>query len=205
MPEAGFDIEMCRSNLSARVVQCGLRCDTCKAECTSSSARMLVSLYRCGSGLSTLGMAAAFHSSDVGAEISRRWGANRRDAREAAPDASYQEEYRVMVQNSISAPRAPRNSISCRKDHVEDSTGDYIAALDDLGNPTQRKGFMIPCKTDLDCMSRCGSHPISGHHYVCTHNVTMYTQAGYSAQAYGKLVEKIANLTAAGEAHPKVT
>ena len=157
MPEAGFDIEMCRSNLSARVVQCGLRCDTCKAECTSSSARMLVSLYRCGSGLSTLGMAAAFHSSDVGAEISRRWGANRRDAREAAPDASYQEEYRVMVQNSISAPRAPRNSISCRKDHVEDSTGDYIAALDDLGNPTQRKGFMIPCKTDLDCMSRCGS------------------------------------------------
>ena len=33
----------------------------------------------------------------------------------------------------------------------------------------------------------------------------MYTQAGYSAQAYGKLVEKIANLTAAGEAHPKVT
>ena len=44
-------------------------------------------------------------------EISRRWGANRVDGREAAPDASYEEEFRVMVQNSIDKPRAPRNGL----------------------------------------------------------------------------------------------
>ena len=35
--------------------------------------------------------------------------------------------------------------------------GDYEPALDEEGAPTQRKGFMVGCKTDLDCMSRCGS------------------------------------------------
>ena len=65
-PEAGFDIELCRANLSSRVFNCHLRCDTCKAECTSNTFRSLVSSYRCSLGLPTLGMAAAFHSSDVG-------------------------------------------------------------------------------------------------------------------------------------------
>lgn len=44
-------------------------------------------------------------------EISRRWGADRVEGREAAPDASYEEEFRVMVQNSIDRPRAPRNGL----------------------------------------------------------------------------------------------
>ena len=65
-PEAGFDIEQCRANLTSRVENCHLRCDTCKAECTSSTARSLVSAYKCSLGLPTLGMAAAIHSSDVG-------------------------------------------------------------------------------------------------------------------------------------------
>jgi hypothetical protein len=51
-------------------------------------------------------------------------------------------------------------AISCRKDHVESSIGDYINALDEDGHPIKREGFMVNCKTDLDCMSRCG-----GAHY----------------------------------------
>lgn len=65
-PDAGFDIELCRSNLTSRIENCHLRCDTCKAECTSSAARSVVSAYKCSLGLPTLGMAAAMHSSDVG-------------------------------------------------------------------------------------------------------------------------------------------
>jgi len=203
-PEAGFDIEQCRANLTSRIENCHLRCDTCKAECTSSAARSLVSAYKCSLGLPTLGMAAAMHSSDVGQEIGRRWGADRVDGREAAPDASYEEEFRVVVQNSIDKPRAPRNAISCRKEHVESSIGDYVATLDAKGHPILRTGFMVECRTDLDCMSRCGTHPISGHHYACTHNVELYTHAGYSSEVYENLTETIETLKGLGKPHMKV-
>ena len=104
---------MCRANLTARVQKCLLNCDACGAECTSSVVRSLVSAYRCSLGMPTMGMAAAFHTTDVGQEIGKRWGANRIEGRPAAPDASYQEQYRVMVQNRIDRPIAPRNCESC--------------------------------------------------------------------------------------------
>ena len=110
-PESGLDIEKCRANLTSRVEKCHLRCDTCKAECTSSAARSLVGTYKCGIALPTLGMALAMKTSDIGEEIGRRWGAKRVYGREAAPDASYEEEYRTVVQNSIDRPRAPRNGL----------------------------------------------------------------------------------------------
>jgi hypothetical protein len=110
-PESGLDIEKCRANLTSRVEKCHLRCDTCKAECTSSAARSLVGTYKCGLALPTLGMALAMKTSDIGEEIGRRWGARRVYGREAAPDASYEEEYRTVVQNSIDKPRAPRNGL----------------------------------------------------------------------------------------------
>lgn len=112
-PEAGDDIEQCRANLTKRVTNCHLTCDACSAECTSIAALLLVSAYKCSLGLPTLGMAAAFHSSDVGVDIAHRWGAKRTDGRPASPDAAYQEQYRVMVQNSLDTPIAPRNCKSC--------------------------------------------------------------------------------------------
>ena len=170
-PEAGNDIEECRANLTARVEQCHLSCDTCKAECTNPTARGIVDGWRCSVGLPTMGMAAAFHTTDAGQEISKRWGAKRIEGRPAAPDASYQEQYRVLVQNRIDKPIAPRNAISCRsapddpprvrpalqrvhppprpdprprrKPHRESSTGEYTPALDKDGAPTQRQGFMV--------------------------------------------------------------
>ena len=116
-PEVDNDIEMCRANLTARVARCHTSCDACAAECTSSSARAVASAYRCSLGLPTLGMAAAFHSSDVGVEIHTRWGAKRTEGRPAAPDDSYQEAYRVMVQNRVDTPIAPRNCKSRALEH----------------------------------------------------------------------------------------
>ena len=64
---------------------------------------------------------------------------------------------------------------------------------------------MVGCKTDLDCMSRCGVHPISGQHYACTHNAQFYTHAGYSSEAYYAMKEQSERLKAAGRPHPKVS
>ena len=47
-------------------------------------------------------------------DIGFRWGAKRYDRRPANPTNSWEEKYRVLVQNSVDAPLAPRNSISCR-------------------------------------------------------------------------------------------
>ena len=92
----------------------------------------------------------------------------------------------------------------------------------------ERKGFHVPCNTDLDCFSRCGStiqlkpthalttlavnqsasfvpgHPVTGMHYVCTHNVQLYSQAGFSKKAYEDQVAANVQLKAGGEPHPKI-
>lgn len=119
------------------------RCDTCRAQCTSTSAEKLVSAYRCSLGLPVLGMAAAFHTSDIGVDVSSRWGAVRTKGRPSTPDLAFREQYRTMIQNSVSSPIAPRNSISCRKNHRESTTGGYTPPLKDDGSVIERKGFMV--------------------------------------------------------------
>ena len=203
-PEVDSDIEMCRANLTSRVARCHISCDACGAECTNNGARSLVSAYRCSLGLPVLGMSASFHSSDVGVDVHNRWGSKRTEGRPSAPDDSFQEAYRTMVQNSVDKPIAPRNALSCRKPHRESSIGSYTSPLNDEGKPVQRKGFTVECKTDLDCFSRCGSHPVSGMHYVCTHNVETYSLAGHSNEAYNQQAVVSAALRAINQPHPEV-
>ena len=124
--------------------------------------------------------------------------------RPANPSESYEEKYRILIQNSVDAPYAPRNSLSCRKPHRESDIGAYHPPLDEEGNPVERKGFHVPCRTDLDCFSRCGTHPVSGMHYVCTHNMQPYTTAGLGKKAYEAQVAANVALKASGEPHPKI-
>ena len=203
-PEVGEDAEMCRANLTARVQKCLLNCDACGAECTSSVVRSLVSAYRCSLGMPTIGLAASFHSSDVGFTIGTRWGAIRERRRPAAPEDAFQEQYRMLIQNRVDKPMAPRNSISCRKPHRESTTGHFVAPLNEKGETVERQGFHVECVTDLDCFSRCGSHPVTGMHYVCTHKLELYSHAGYSKKAYRSLVADGEALRAKGEAHVQV-
>ena len=107
----------------------------------------------------------------------------------------------MLVQNRVDRPMAPRNAISCRKPHRESITGHYVAPLNEKGETVERQGFHVECNTDLDCFSRCGSHPVTGMHYVCTHNVEMYSHAGYSNKAYNDLKAESEDLKAKGEAH----
>lgn len=91
-----------------------------------------------------------------------------------------------------------------RKPHRESTIGEYTPPLNEKGGSIQRKGFHVECNTDLDCFSRCGTHPVSGTHYACTHNLGLYSLAGYSKEAYTNQVAASASLKAAGEPHPKV-
>ena len=203
-PESGADIEACRLNLTERVRTCYLECDTCKAECTSAAARGLVSGWRCSFALPTLGLAAAFHSTDIGQDVQNRWGAVRTELQPPVPDKSYAEQHSTMVQNSLDRPRAPRNAISCRKSHRESTTGGYVPALNKKGEYGQRAGFLVSCKTDVDCYSRCGEHPIHGSPYVCTHHLDFYTHAGWGKDTYVKLATEAYALAAAGKPHRRV-
>ena len=202
--EAGDDIELCRANLTKRIERCHINCDACGAYCTSKTVRDIVGVAKCSVALPILGMLQAQHSSDLGLDIGFRWGAKRYDMRPANPSNSWNEKYRVLIQNSVDAPYAPRNSISCRKPHRESDIGAFHPPLDEEGHPVERKGFHVPCNTDLDCFSRCGTHPVSGMHYVCTHNAQMYTTAGLSKKAYKEQVAANEQLKAAGEPHPKI-
>lgn len=91
-----------------------------------------------------------------------------------------------------------------RKPHRESSIGEFTAPLEEDGSLVQRKGFHVECKHDLDCFSRCGSHPVTGMHYVCTHKLGLYSHAGYSKEAYNDQVEDSQALKVAGEPHPVV-
>jgi len=113
-PESSTDvdaIELCRSNLTKRLLLCAESCDTCKAECTNGAARSIVSAYRCSVGLPMVGLTAAFQISDIGIDISSRYGSDRNDDRPAAPSLAWQEQFRTMVDNDIDTPVAPRNSM----------------------------------------------------------------------------------------------
>ena len=116
--ESGDDIELCRANLTARIAKCHLNCDACSAWCTSKAVREIASVAKCSVALPVLGMLQAQHSSDLGLDIGFRWGAKRYDMRPANPSNSWNEKYRILVQNSVGAPMAPRNSISCRCAHL---------------------------------------------------------------------------------------
>jgi len=155
-PESGADIETCRTNLTARIERCELTCDSCAAECTSKAARELVSAWRCSVGLPVMGTFLAMSVSDQGQQIRNQWGAIRQRGLIGTPDESWVEQYRTLVQNSVDRPRVARGGVSCRKSHVESTTGGFQSALNDEGAYIKRTGFMVGCNTDLDCYSRCG-------------------------------------------------
>ena len=202
--ESGDDIELCRANLTARIRSCHINCDACGAHCISKAVRDIIGVVKCSFSFPMLGMFQAQHSSDLGVDIAGRWGAARHEQRPPNPSRSWEEKFRVLVQNSVKSPMAPRNSISCRRAHRESSIGAFHPPLDEDGWPVERKGFHVPCNTDLDCFSRCGTHAVTGMHYVCTHDVQLYSQAGYGKDAYKAQVAANVQLKAAGEPHPKI-
>lgn len=244
--ESGENIELCRGNLTARIEKCHLNCDACGAQCISKAVRDIVSVAKCTIALPILGMLQAQHSSDLGLDIASRWGAQRHKQRPPNPNDSWEEKYRVLVQNSVSAPTGPRNSISCRyacarpcrhPPHTSRNTRRTGSRTTNRASaPSTRRSTrtvvllsarastcrarptwnalaaaeVCPNSNSLGCPHVLrthpfvAAHPISGMHYVCTHNVQLYSQAGYGKDAYRDQVTANVQLKASGEPHPKI-
>jgi len=56
-----------------------------------------------------------------------------------------------------------RDSVSCRRPHRNSPMGRFTPGFStDTGNPVARDGFMVTCKRNSDCYSRCPAHPLTG-------------------------------------------
>jgi len=174
-PPALLSSEVCRTTIRTRNTTCFRECDVCNAFCTNSAARGIKDAIVCTFQLPTLGIVTAARTSDVGVQISYGHGADRRRGRSPTPENAYLEQFDTIVQNDIQNPRVSRQSVSCRKNHREETDGTFVPPLDGNGKPKPRTGFMVPCTTDSDCYSRCGEHPTSGIAYVCTRNPLFYS------------------------------
>jgi hypothetical protein len=171
-------VAACRAELLKRNRTCYLECDTCAKTCTSPTARALVGVWKCSFDMPVQGITVASVVSDVGEDIGKRYQANRLAGRPSTPELAWPEQHDTLVQNSVSRPRVPRNSISCRKSHPESVSGEYVSALNDRGMPVERVGYHVPCLTDSDCYSRCKRHPVHGSSYACVKNARLYSYAG---------------------------
>lgn len=119
------------------------RCDTCGGACTTPAAKAVVSTYACTAGMPVFGLHAAMHHSDAAVDVNSRWGAEREKGRPPIPEHAFQEQFRLFLDQDLHRPQVPRNSISCRRSHLESSMGSYIPPLHGDGYPIKRKGFMV--------------------------------------------------------------
>ena len=68
-----------------------------------------------------------------------------------------------------------RDSVSCRKEHRNSPMGRFKAGFHHkTGNPIARDGFIVPCKRNSDCYTRCPAHPLTGDRYQCQKNYKLY-------------------------------
>lgn len=154
--------DTCLIELARRNASCWRQCDTCSKVCTNPLARALVNTWRCSAGLPVGGINAAVRVSDQGNDMIKRHSANTNNGGVPTPEAIYPEIHDTIINNDITHPRVIRNSVSCRKAHIESTYGRYTPGQDDEGKPIKRTGYMVPCQTSSDCHSRCGEHPIHG-------------------------------------------
>ena len=173
----------CHAELLSRNRSCYTSCDRCESQCTDPSLRSIANTWLCSAAQPVMGFYAATQASDVGFEITTKHGSDRRKGKPPIPESAWKEQFHTLVSNSVSHPKVPRNSISCRKTHREDTYGAYTPPIDLQGNPLTRVGFHVPCVTSSDCWSRCGEHPITGEHYTCVKDATLYSYSGFTDEA----------------------
>lgn len=56
-----------------------------------------------------------------------------------------------------------RDSVSCRREHRNSPMGRFTRGFHEkTGNPVSRDGFIVPCRRNSDCYTRCPAHPLTG-------------------------------------------
>ena len=67
-----------------------------------------------------------------------------------------------------------RDAVSCRMEHEASVHAHFAPGFDADGNLISRTGYMVPCEKDSDCISKCPTHPLTGSHYRCQRNITLF-------------------------------
>ena len=71
-----------------------------------------------------------------------------------------------------------RDSVSCRREHRNSPMGRFVPGFSPrTGDPVARMGYIVTCRRNSDCYSRCPAHPLTGDRYVCQRVYRLYDVA----------------------------
>lgn len=179
----------CRANISSRNASCNVElCEPCQSQCTYPTAKAVANVLKCTVAREQLAFTHCLHVSDAGQLARASHGAIRGDSFIAVPEKLAAHAYRICHWNPQGYIQ--RDSLSCRYEHRNSPEGRFTPGFDARsGNPIARDGFVVTCKHNSDCYSRCHAHPLTGDRYQCQTRYKLYDVANTSSDGEISLVD----------------
>ena len=157
-PTAKIDEQACLAEQVERNRTCQLeQCSQCTSQCTYPVVEAAVGVVACTFEHDVVGQQYCAHSSDMGQWMRAHHGAIRRDGYPAVPEKLFAESYEICTWNEKG--RVARDGLSCRKEHRESPIGQFQPGFDTDGNPVRRRGYIVTCAKDSDCLPGALPHP----------------------------------------------
>ena len=156
----------CRANLTSRNLTCYNEvCEPCTSKCTYPTARSVATALKCTVAQERGGFNFCLQVSDAGQLARASHGAIRGENWIGNPQKQAAHAYKICHNNPEGYVQ--RDSVSCRKEHRNSPMGRFTPGFSTkTGNPVARDGFMVTCKRNSDCYSRCPAHPLTGDRSV---------------------------------------
>lgn len=172
----------CRDALRERVDNCrnGV-CRRCVNPCVYPSAATVANLFRCADGTRHSGFVHYYHTSDAGQLARSMHGAVRKTGFQAVPEKLTSHLYHIAHFNPSGLLQ--RDAVSCRTPTQNSPSARFVAGFDEDGSPVGRTGYMVPCRTNTDCLA-CGRHPLTGNVRAHPHTPTPSTHTRAHARAH---------------------
>ena len=167
----------CRANISARNATCNNEvCEQCTSQCTYRSAKAAAGVVKCTIARDQLGFNNCLQTTDAGQLARASHGAIRGENYIAVPERLAAHAYHICHNNPKGYVQ--RDSISCRKEARNSPMGRFTPGFNQkTGNPVSRAGYIVPCRRNSDCYSRCPAHPLTGDRYQCQKLYKLYDVA----------------------------
>jgi len=146
-------------------------CRQCTSPCIYPVMRTVGAVLKCTSPTRHYGMVHYAHTSDAGQLARSLHGARRENNYGPVPERYAAHLYHIAHNNPSGLLQ--RDSISCRKEHVNSPSAHFAHGFDTDGRISARSGYMVSCMHHSDCMP-CGRHPLTGQHYRCQKRYTLY-------------------------------
>lgn len=167
----------CRANITARNMTCNDEvCEQCTAQCTYPSAKAIAGVIKCTVARDQLAFTHCLQTTDAGQLARASHGAIRSENYIAVPERLAAHAYKVCHWNPKGYVQ--RDSVSCRREHRNSPMGRFTPGFSPrTGDPVARMGYVVTCRRDSDCYSRCPAHPLTGDRYQCQKNYHLYDVA----------------------------